>query len=113
MPHVILRVDDTIEIDHVNGDGLDNRRENLRVATHAQNASNRGVRVNNTSGFKGVHANHSGRGKQWFAYITTNYKRQHLGMFGTAEEAARAYDAAAVRLHGEFARLNFPSDHAK
>jgi hypothetical protein len=92
--------------DHKNGDGLDNRRENLREATVAQNLRNRGCPVNNTSGFKGV----SRKRDKWTAGIKANGVHKRLGGFATPEQAARAYDAMAIELHGEFACLNFPDD---
>jgi hypothetical protein len=89
-------------VDHINGNTLDNRRSNLRVCTHRQNLANSGAR---TGRFKGVsHTRHGG----WRATIHIGKKQTHLGIFETEEAAARAYDAAAIRLHGEFARLNFP-----
>ena len=94
--------------DHVNGDGLDNRRSNLRPATTAENIQNSRRRVDNTTGFKGVcwHKAHL----KWRAYIAADGQSpRHLGYYGTAEEAARAYDAAARDLHGEYATLNFPA----
>lgn len=91
-------------VDHANGNGLDNRRANLRPATNAENQRNRPVQANNTSGFKGVGLH---RGK-WRAQIKLDGKRRHLGYFATPDEAGRAYDDAARELHGEFARLNFP-----
>ena len=93
--------------DHINGDGLDNRRSNLRRATHGQNMANKGRYRNNTSGFKGVSRRRSGR---WFAQIQAQGTHRYLGQFDTAEDAARAYDAAAVEAFGEFARLNFPQE---
>jgi hypothetical protein len=93
-------------VDHVNGNGLDNRRANLRPATFAENARNRRRPKNNTSGFKGVSWNR--RQGQWQSYITADGKRRHLGFHGTAETAALAYDVAARELHGAFAYLNFP-----
>lgn len=92
--------------DHRNGDGLDNRRSNLREATQAQNLCNRRPR-RGPSGFKGVtwYARHS----TWKAQITKAGKNYHLGYFADPAEAARAYDAAARDLHGEFASLNFPA----
>ena len=92
--------------DHRNGNGLDNQRHNLRPATNAQNVMNKGARPDNTSGFKGVTREAHG----WRAVIKANGARRHLGYFSTPELAARAYDAAAVEMHGEFARFNFPDD---
>lgn len=91
-------------VDHINGDGLDNRRRNLRPATTAQNIANQRLHKNNTSGFKGV----SRRGVRFRAYICPDRSTVWLGTFDTAEQAARVYDEAAVALWGEFARLNFP-----
>jgi hypothetical protein len=91
-------------VDHINGNRLDNRKENLRVCTHAQNLMNRASKRK----FKGVRLREGGR---WQAAIRVGGVRHCLGGFETAEEAARAYDDAAVRLHGEFARLNFRRNH--
>lgn len=97
-------------VDHRNGNGLDNRRANLREATHAENMRNRGPLSTNTSGFKGVSPDKT-RGK-WRAQIQVDGKVYRLGCYATAEAAALAYDVAAVELHGEFAWLNFPDlDH--
>jgi hypothetical protein len=102
------------EVDHVNGDGLDCRRSNLRLATNTQNHWNMGKRCDNTSGFKGAFFLRSNkkpqkvRRKPWLAQIKANGQTIYLGYFATAEDAARAYDKAAKELHGEFARLNFP-----
>lgn len=90
-------------IDHINGDKTDNRIINLRECTKAQNARN--ARGWGRSGLKGVGAR---RGK-WRAYIQVDGRVIHLGTFEQQEAAARAYDAAAVRHFGEFARLNFPA----
>lgn len=98
----ILNVDTFV--DHRNGDGLDNRRSNLRQATHAQNSANQKVRDGAASRFKGV----TPWLKGWRARIGVNYKTHHIGCFKTEEEAARAYDEAAIAAFGEFARLNFP-----
>lgn len=92
--------------DHINGDGLDNRRANLRKATSVQNACNRRLSSENTSGFKGV-SRKTGSAR-WTARIKTQGKAIHLGYFSTPQEAARAYDMAARELHGAFAHLNFP-----
>ncbi len=97
-------VDPAIHVDHLNGDGLDNRRANLRISTCAENARNRGLNRNNTTGFKGVSRTSHG----WCAVIGLNRRSKHLGTFDAPEKAARAYDVAARALHGEFAFLNFP-----
>lgn len=94
------------EIDHKDGNPLNNQRENLRHATHAQNQANRrkfSCRVT-TSRFKGVS---SSRGK-WAAFITVNRKSKNLGRFLSEDQAAAAYDRAATTTFGEFASLNFP-----
>jgi hypothetical protein len=103
-------------VDHINGDPLDNRKQNLRICTKAQNSQNKKLRCDSASGFKGVYK-HSGRLKKpWHAYIgdtSTAYpKKRHinLGYHSTAEEAAMVYDAKAKELHGEFAYLNFPDE---
>lgn len=93
--------------DHKDGDGLNNQRDNLRVATHHQNCLNRPPKKGSSSKYKGV--SWYKRGKSWGAYIKLDGKQYHLGRFSTEEEAARAYDAAALHLHGEFAWLNFPA----
>lgn len=88
-------------VDHRDGNGLNNRRSNLRLATKAENARNKPAHRNNRSGIKGVHW--STQNRCWIALITHDGQKHHLGSFGTKEEAGAAYDAAALRLHGEFA----------
>jgi len=101
---VIARTKKGFNTDHINHDTLDNREENLRACTSSKNQMNAEKHSGNTSGYKG--ASKSGRG--WKAQIMVNRKVYYLGIFGTPKEAALAYDAAARRLHGEFACLNFP-----
>lgn len=89
-------------IDHVNGNRGDNRIENLRLATTAQNSRNRGATKANPTGLKGV--SYYRRNGEWRAQITANGKKYWLGTYRTPHEAHAAYQAAAERLHGEFAK---------
>jgi len=91
-------------VDHINGDSLDNRRANLRICTHAENLRNRKKHRNSTSRFKGVTRHRN----KWQACISFNKRLFYLGLFESEREAAAIYDAYARKLHGEFARLNFP-----
>ncbi len=89
-------------VDHINGNGLDNRRANLRLATFAQNARNHRLFKNNSTGFRGVHLQkQSGR---FVAYIGNPPK--YLGIYTDALTAAKAYNDAAADMFGEFAQLN-------
>lgn len=88
------------EIDHINGDRSDNRIENLREASRSENAINRGVQSNNTSGAKGVWKRKGMN--SWVAEIGVRGKRVKLGSFRTREAAKNAYLLAAKSLHGEF-----------
>ena len=103
MHRVIARPEGGLLVDHKDGDGLNNVRENLRVATHAQNMRNRKIQKNNTSGFKGVHLDCG----KWRAKIKYNGQWTHLGLYLDPVQAARVYDAKAKELFGEFARPNF------
>lgn len=109
MHHFVLGVANDVGIDHRNGDRLDNRRDNLRLATAQQNMRNQRPR-GGSSRFKGVHWNR--RSGKWQASLSVDYRYVYLGLFTDEAEAARAYDAAAIRLFGEFARLNFPHGSA-
>lgn len=105
----ILRPPDGIAVDHIDGDGLNNRRENLRLATTNGNSQNRRKQTNNTSGYMGV-SWHKVRGK-WRAEIRVGGRAKHLGYYECPTEAAKARDKAAFELHGEFASLNFPDEY--
>lgn len=102
MHRLILGTDQ--HVDHRDGDGLNNRRSNLRLANHSQNGANAPKRLGTKSRYKGV-STHRDR---WRAQIRVQRKYVHLGMFADEADAARAYDLAALEAFGEFARLNFP-----
>lgn len=100
-------INDTSEgelTDHINGDRLDNRRDNLRSCNHTQNHANKKVESKFSSKYKGVYW-HKNRNK-WVSMVRVNRKSYYLGCFDDEKEAARAYDAKARELFGEFARLN-------
>lgn len=100
----LLDAPNGMQVDHINGDPLDNRRENLRVATPSQNQANWRKKSPATSAYKGV-SWHKGA-RKWRATININGKQVHLGFYGEEEAAALAYDTAAERAYGEFACLN-------
>lgn len=93
------------EIDHIDGDGLNNRIENLRLSDRTQNMCNRPMYKCNKTGYKGVSITREGSYLSQIAYQKKSYR---LGRFSCPIEAARAYDRKAVELHGEYARTNFP-----
>jgi len=113
MHRIIMDAPPGVYVDHINGNSLDNRRENLRICSHSENVRNskkmqfmRGKPT--TSRFKGVSKKKAKKydNNPWTSTICYNNKSTFLGYFKTEEDAARAYDAAAVELHGEFARTN-------
>jgi hypothetical protein len=105
----LIRVEAPFTVDHADGNRLDNRRSNLRVATYEQNQWNRRKFANRTSQFKGVKWRKLKNGGHWQATITYHGKRQHLGSFDSEYHAALVYDWAASELFGDFAWLNFDS----
>lgn len=107
MHRQILEAAPGIEVDHIDRNGLNNTRENLRLATRLQNSVNRKQGRNNTSGFRGVYWNKAS-GK-WMSRIGIKGRTVSLGVYTDLIEAARAYDAKALELFGEFAVLNFPT----
>lgn len=104
MHRLIMNAQNGQMIDHINGNVLDNRKENLRLCNKSTNAMNCKVHKHNTSGYKGV-AWHK-QMKKWRAYIVINDKQKSLGLYKTKEEAAKAYNKAALELFGEFAKVN-------
>lgn len=94
-----------IEVDHQDGDGLNNQKFNLRLATKSQNGM-AFRHLSGASGYRGVCW--SGAAQKWTAVIVANGKSHYLGLFDSREEAARVRDDAARQLHSSFAQLNFP-----
>jgi hypothetical protein len=99
-------------VDHINGNGLDNRRANLRFCTYAQNNCNKRIKAKGASKYRGVLKSRNSN-KPWQAKIHINNKRIIIGLFKTQLEAALAYDSAARKYHGQFATLNFPAEKPK
>lgn len=102
--NLILGEMEGMEVDHINRNGLDNRRSNLRFCSHKNNARNRGMNKNNTSGYKGVRKNNYCETYQ--AKIKVDGKWIHVGMFKEKIEAAKAYNEAARKYFGEYAYVN-------
>jgi len=107
MHRLIMNHPKGLLVDHQNCDSLDNRRQNLRLATRSQNMHNRRKKKKCTSKYHGV----------WFSNgkyqteITNQGKKYWLGWYDSEIDAAKAYDRAAIKYHGEFARLNFPREN--
>lgn len=97
-------VDPNIKVDHIDHNGLNNTRVNLRIVSHSQNMYNSAVSKNNKTGYKGVHF-HKKRNK-YVAIISCSGNAEHLGLFNSASEAALAYNEAATKYFGEYAFLN-------
>lgn len=104
MHRIILNAKNNETVDHINHNTLDNRKKNLRICTKAQNSANSKGRKKRLHKYKGIAKTTDGG--RWQAQITFNYKRIYLGCFKTMEEAAKAYNDAAIKYHGEFACLN-------
>jgi hypothetical protein len=104
MHRLIMSCQKDKEIDHINGNSLDNRKCNLRIVDRQQNNYNKRKMKNNTSGYKGVTYNKLN--KKWLAQIQFNKQKIHIGLYDTVENAAIAYNIAAKEVFGEFACLN-------
>ena len=91
-------------IDHINGDTLDNRRENLRVVTNSQNLMNSRIRNNTSSKYKGVSFDKNSQ--KFKAQIQINKNKKHLGLFSNEIDAAKCYNENALKLFGEYAKTN-------
>lgn len=100
-----------VEVDHKDRQTLNNRRVNLRPASHTQNRWNIEKQANNTSGFKG--ATWCKTKKRWRAVITVNGKKKALGQFSTPEEAGKAYETASAQMHGEFSSVFFKPEQVE
>ena len=108
MHRVIAQVPEDMCTDHINMDRLENRKENLRVATKSQNSMNTRVRKDSTTGYKGVYKRKSTG--MYRVHIAKDGVKRWLGQFPTAQEAARRYNEEAVKLFGEYAKLNIIED---
>lgn len=99
------------DVDHISGNKLDNRKSNLRICTHQQNMFNQKIRKNNTTGFIGVSL--MKRIGKYEAYVHFDGKKYSMGLHNNAIDAAIARDNGAIKLFGEYARLNFPLNEVK
>ena len=108
MHRFIMDNPDGLEVDHINHNGIDNRKENLRACTGSQNSMNSSIYKNNTTEYKGTSYNPKNNpSNPYSAHIGYQGKLIHLGYYTTVQQAARAYDRKAKELFGEFAALNY------
>ena len=104
MHRFIMNTDKGLVVDHLNGNTLDNRKSNLRNCTHGENIRNQKLSIKNTSGYKGV--SWSTNKKKWFTQIQCENKKIFIGYFINPIDAAKAFNEAAIKYHGQFANLN-------
>ncbi|MBB6677499.1 HNH endonuclease [Cohnella lubricantis] len=104
MHREVLNAPDGFEVDHINGNTLDNRKSNLRIVTHQRNMHNVSSHGDSSSQYRGVFWNK--QKLKWTAQICLDGKRRHIGHFVNELDAARAYNQEAIRLFGQYARLN-------
>jgi hypothetical protein len=104
MHRLIMKAEKGQEIDHINGNTLDNRKTNLRFVTHFNNQKNMKKSIANKSGYKGVSWHN--KAKKWQSHIMIANKNMYLGLFNDVKEAAKAYNIKAIEHFGEFAKLN-------
>ena len=107
---VVMDNPEGMDVDHINGNPLDNRKENLRICTRAQNSQNKKLRADSKSGYKGVYERSNGRFQAYIGDPDKHGRNIKLGCYDTPEEAARARDKKAKELHGEFVYQNFPDE---
>lgn len=103
---ILLNTPRSLHIDHKNGNGLDNRRINLRICTPSQNSANQSIAKNNKTGCKGINKIIGKTKISYRAQITVDKKQINLGCFKSLKEAAAAYNEAAINYFGEFAKVN-------
>lgn len=103
----IMKAPPEVQVDHKFGNGMDNRKHHLRFATNSQNQRNKHPRENCSSKYMGV--SWCSRDNKWRAIIQSDGKPKRIGRFVREIDAALAYDAHAILIHGDFARLNFPN----
>lgn len=104
MHRIISNTPAKMQTDHINGNGIDNRRSNLRICTHKENLCNQQLQQGKSSIYKGVYRRKDKN--KWQAYIHINDKSKYLGLFMNEIDAAMAYNESAIKYFGEFARIN-------